>query len=395
MNNHDETVYRQLQQHLDRLPAGFPAVESGLDIRLLKKLFTPEEAQLATDLSLKPETLEKIYRRARKKGFTLEKTRELLDQMAKKGTILTYLEGYQEKHYSNASFSVGGIYNYQVDRLSPDLINDYWRYQAEARSRARPGAGSLAGKKTRAPARKMLPLRTVPVEKSLGSGTKRPVGNYDDIRKIVQDVRSKIAVANCICRQSADILGQPCTVTGLRETCLIIGPDHARRHVEMGIGRFISKEEALAILDKAQSAGLVLQPENSSKPEAICCCCGDCCVLLKQLKRAPRPADLFITNYYIEVDTALCNGCGACVDRCQLDARELVDNISVVRKERCIGCGNCVPVCPTGANRLLKKAVEEPLFKDKDEYYMTMLASRIGRWNYLKLRLKMLLGLRV
>lgn len=397
MINHDEGIYRQLQQHLDRLPAGFPKVESGLDIRLLKRLFTPEEAQLATALSLKPETLGKIHRRARKMGFTLEKTRELLDRMAKKGTILTHLEGYKEKHYSNASFSVGGIYNYQVDRLSPDLIKDYWQYQAEARSRARSlqGRTTTPEKKAKAPARKMLPLRTVPVEKSLSNGRKRPVGNYDDIRKIIQNVPGPIAVANCICRQSTDILGTPCKVTDLRETCLIIGPDHARRHVEMGIGRFISQDEALEILDQAQSAGLILQPENSRKPEAICCCCGDCCVLLKQLKRAPRPADLFITNYYIEVDTALCNGCGACVDRCQLAARELVENVSTVKRERCIGCGNCVPVCPTGANRLLKKASEEPLFKDKDEYYMTMLASRVGRWGYLKIRLKMLLGMRV
>ena len=44
-------VYRELQQHLDKFAVGFPATESGAEIRLLKHLFSPEEAKLATRLS--------------------------------------------------------------------------------------------------------------------------------------------------------------------------------------------------------------------------------------------------------------------------------------------------------------------------------------------------------
>ena len=47
----DDQVYRALQKHLDRAPAGFRATESGADIRLLKHLLTPEEAKIATQLS--------------------------------------------------------------------------------------------------------------------------------------------------------------------------------------------------------------------------------------------------------------------------------------------------------------------------------------------------------
>jgi len=268
----DDPVYRQLQRHLDRLPAGFPEAESGLDIRLLQRLFTVQEAKLAIQLSMKPESLERIYHRVRRKGISLGELRKLIDEMAHKGTVLMSEEGYREKRYSNAAFSVGGIYNYQVDRLTKDLINEYWQYQSESRSKARLRA-KAPGKTHRY---KTVPLRTIPVEKSIPLPEKQQVGNYDDARRLIRDVQGEIAVANCICRQSADILGKPCSRTDLRETCLIIGPDHARRHVEMGIGRFISKPDALAILDKAQQAGLVLQPENSQRPEAICCCCGDC-----------------------------------------------------------------------------------------------------------------------
>jgi Fe-S-cluster-containing hydrogenase component 2 len=321
----------------------------------------------------------------------LEKLQKLVDQMAHKGTILVSEEGYSEKHYSSAAFSVGGIYNYQVDRLTKDLINEYWQYQSESRSKARTVA--KVPKKIRT--NKMVPLRTIPIGKSISLPEKIRVSKYDDVRKLIENVRGKIAVANCICRQSGDILGKPCTKTDLRETCLIIGPDHAKRHVDMGIGRFITKKEAFAILDKAQEAGLVLQPENSKLPEAICCCCGDCCVLLKQLTRAPRPADLFATNYYAEVNPEFCNGCAACVQICQLDARGMVDGISTVNLDRCIGCGNCVTVCATNANRLRRKEEETPLFKDKEDYYNTMLSNRIGKRKMLVLKTKMFLGFKV
>lgn len=175
----------------------------------------------------------------------------------------------------------------------------------------------------------------------------------------------------------------------------MIGPDHARHYVDMGIGRYITKEEALDILEKAQNAGLILQPENSQRPEAICCCCGDCCVLLKPLKNHPRPVDLYVTNYYVEFNAELCNGCSECIDKCQMDARVMVDGIAELNPDRCIGCGNCVVICPSDANRLIKKDDEVILPKDKKDFDMQTLSNRTGRWNTLKVRAKMLLGMKV
>ena len=37
-------VYQDLARHLDNLPAGFPRTETGVEIRILKRLFTPREA---------------------------------------------------------------------------------------------------------------------------------------------------------------------------------------------------------------------------------------------------------------------------------------------------------------------------------------------------------------
>ena len=59
--------YRKLQQHLDKLPVGFPETESGVEIRILKYLFTPQEAAIAIDLSYLPETISVIFKRIKRK----------------------------------------------------------------------------------------------------------------------------------------------------------------------------------------------------------------------------------------------------------------------------------------------------------------------------------------
>jgi Fe-S-cluster-containing hydrogenase component 2 len=379
----DDRVYRDLRRYLDRLPGGFPEVASGLDIKLLQRFFTPPEASIAMQLSMKPEPLKHIFRRVKKSGISLEDLRFMLDGMMRKGTILTFAEGYRETHYANAEFGVGGVYNFQINRLSRDLVADWQQYQAERRAKARPGSGGG------------LPLRTVPVEKSIPLPEKYRVSDYDSIRSLVENARGQIAVANCICRQTAEVMGSKCATTDLMETCLYVGPDHAKRHVDMGIGRYISKGEAFAILDKAQEAGLVIQPENSLRPEAICCCCGDCCVLLKMLVKHPRPVELYITNYYVEVDPALCTGCNVCVEKCQLNARVMVDGIAQVNLDRCIGCGNCVVLCPSGANKMRHKETEKIPPKDKTTVNMRALARKAGWRKMLNIRLKMMLGVKV
>jgi len=42
----DHDVYSRLRKYLDELPAGYPETPTGVEIRLLEKIFTPEEAEL-------------------------------------------------------------------------------------------------------------------------------------------------------------------------------------------------------------------------------------------------------------------------------------------------------------------------------------------------------------
>jgi electron transport complex protein RnfB len=364
----ENKIYRDLQKFLDTLPGGFLATKSGSDIRLLKCLFTPEEAKVAMHLSVKPETARQIHNRIKKNGtsISLKELRRILDRMLYKGILRPYYEGYDETHYRATDPTAGGMLSVQLDhkltREFYDCLNEYM--------------GEVSGKRTRP---KILnPLRTVPVEKSIPHPEKFAVSTYDDVKKMIENAPGPFAVANCICRQKTRRFGVKCAKTDLEETCLMIDPDHARRYVDMEVGRFITREEVYNILGRAQQDGLVFQPENSQKPEAICLCCGDCCAFLKPMKAHPRPAELFLTNYYAAVDPELCNGCEICIEKCQMDARTMVDGVAAVNLDRCIGCGNCVALCPTNANRLEKKEPETVPPFDKNAYYMTLLSHRQG-----------------
>lgn len=365
--DNDDKVYRDLQKFLDTLPGGFSATETGSDISLLKCLFTPEEAGVAMQLSMKPESVKQIHERVEKNGIpvTAEELQRILDRMLYKGTLKSYYEGYDVTHYRAPDPTAGGMISVQLDhKLTEEFYNCLNKYMDDVSSKRKPGPKTLN------------PLRTVPVDRSIHHPEKFPVSTYDDIRKIVENAPGPFAVANCVCRQKTKRFGEKCGKTELEETCLMINPDHARRYVDMEVGRFITRDEVYDVLKRAQEDGLVIQPENSQKPEAICVCCGDCCVFLKPMKALPRPAEFFVTNYYVKVNPELCDGCEICVEKCQMDAREIVDGIAVVNPDRCIGCGNCVVLCPSDANRLEKKEPEMVPPDDKDAYYENLLSHK-------------------
>lgn len=336
----EEQVYRDLQKHLDTLPVGFPATGSGVEIRILKHCFTPQEAEIAARLSITPEPASRIYERIRDTGITMEELQSVLDSLERKVLITTSAEG-GEKLYRSSQFVVG-IYESLVDHLTPEFMRDMGQYSQEAFGREMYRV-------------KVPQVRTVPVEKSIPLPEKYLVGSYDSVRELVENNSGRLAVANCICRQASDLMGAPCTVSDIRETCLILDGE---QYINAGLGRPITKEEAFAVLEKAREAGFVLQPLNSQRPEAICCCCGDCCGILRAVKRFPRPADYYASNFYAEIDPSLCNGCQTCVERCQLDAPYMSGDVAVINLDRCIGCGNCVVTCEAGAVRLMKKSEE-------------------------------------
>lgn len=124
-------IYRQLQRRLDELPIGYPATESGVEIRILQHLFTPLEAEIAFHMSFLPEKAEKIHKRLKTRIPNLKTLKQHLNTMANKGSIVSHTTRGGYKVYS-AAMLVIGMFEFQVDRLTKEFYQDFVDYLDEA-----------------------------------------------------------------------------------------------------------------------------------------------------------------------------------------------------------------------------------------------------------------------
>jgi len=281
-------IYLRLARHMDNLPGGFPAAESGVEQRILRRLFTPEDAELALALTLLPEEPHVIARRA---GITPGEAARRLEAMERKGLLFAIHSPGEPSQYSAQHFVIG-IWEFQVNNLDPQFVQDFDEYLPTLFN---PEIWQKAPQ-----------LRTIPVGAAFDSPIE--VLAYERAEELVQ-AQDKFAVAPCICRREKRLAGDGCDKP--LETCLTFGTA-AEFYERNGLGRAISKEEALDILKQAETAGLVLSPSNAKEVLNICACCGCCCGVLRSVKRYPKPASLVSTPFVAEVNLETCQGCGTC-----------------------------------------------------------------------------------
>jgi len=370
-------VYRKLQRHLDKMPVGFPATESGVELRILKRLFTPEEAEVGLLLSAVPEPLDRIHSRAKGTGVTVEELERVLDRMVAKGAILGRGRG-DRKRYSKAQLAVG-MYEFQVDRLTKELQQDVDQYFREGFGEA--FHGPRTGQ-----------MRTIPIGARFVP--ERRVGRYDDARQLIEGTKGPIAIMNCVCRQGKELTGEPCRQTDARRVCMTF-KGAARRLADEGTAQVVTREEALALAERAEEDGMVLQPENTQDPLFICFCCGCCCGVLTTAKRFPKPAEYLQSNYRAVVDPELCTECETCQSRCPMEALDSSNGGTRVDRHRCIGCGLCVTTCPSEAAQLVAKEQETVPPRDQKDLYKKILVERFGLLGTAWMAGKALLGRRV
>ena len=109
-------LYFQLREQLDQYSVGFPSTESGVEIRILEKLFTEEEAEMFLDLSLMPEALESVAKRL---GRDADEVAALLERMTGKGLLFRLRKGESALYY--AIPFVVGIYEFQLKTMDREL----------------------------------------------------------------------------------------------------------------------------------------------------------------------------------------------------------------------------------------------------------------------------------
>ena len=341
----DDQTYRNLQIHLDSMPIGFPSTESGAEIKVLKAYFTPEEALLATYLDYKPISLQKIYSRIKNLGMTLEQTEQELDSMVQKRIIYEDVNPKtNEKSYGNLPYAIG-FFETHINRLTKEMAEAFDEYDLDS-------IKEFMGEKTGLPQ-----MRTVPINAAITH--ENNVTSYDNAREILENVEGPYAVAPCVCVQARELIGKKCQ-HDMIERCMV----NSQSYVDRGDAREITKAEALEILQKAEEKGLVIQPGNVKNAGGFCLCCGCCCGILSHAKLLEKPAELFATNYFSQVEEEECTGCRTCEEVCPMDAI-IMNDVSHINRDRCIGCGVCVSKCPSEAINLRDK--EERIVPPEDD----------------------------
>jgi NAD-dependent dihydropyrimidine dehydrogenase PreA subunit len=320
-------VYECLAEALDRLPNGFPRTPSKIELRILKKIFSPEEAALAGQLTGTPETIKEISSRVVSTAGDIPKQ---LIKLAERGLI--WFENKDGRAFFRLAPFIVGIYEEQINAIDHELahmVEDYFN------------DGGAIGLMTPQPSLH----RVVPSQKAVKSEWILP---YDDIRSIIFNSKT-FNIRDCICRVQQDLIEHPCHFPV--HTCLNFSQNE--RSPRPGD---VSQSEALDLLDKWEDIGLVHTVSNVAKGVYyVCNCCGCCCGILRGITDYGIDNSIAYANYYAVIDPDLCQGCSICIERCQVKAISEKDGISVVDRVHCIGCGLCVTGCPNDVARLEKK----------------------------------------
>lgn len=340
----NKELYVQLRKHLDRQPGGFPETQSGAEIDILKRFYTPEQAKIALKMTTIPESAVKI---AKKLKMDEKKVGERLEQMAREG-LLFRVPTSEASLYMQPNF-IMGIYEWHVNTVDREI--------AEYADHVYDGLfeHNWINRKTKQ-------LRVVPVDQSIKH--KDTVRGYDMIRELVRGSgNGPYAVAPCICR--VEQLKKENEVNRPMDTCLTFGMV-ARYYIENGIGRELTEDELMEKLTECQKASLVPFGTNSQSIVNMCMCDKDSCQIFRHLRMLEKPAREVHAAFSAAIDAKLCNGCKKCTKKCQIDAIVVTDvlfqtgkkaKIHEVNLDRCIGCGLCVTVCPEQAISMQPKEV--------------------------------------
>jgi len=306
----------ELANHLNRTKTGS---KSGIkygdpEYMILEPAVTDDMADAAMFLGFrKRQTAAEI---AAQCGKTVEETEKLLWELAMAGICFVN--------------EIDGVDKYWVDLWVPGIMemmaNNYEnvaKYPQIAEAFNAYGIVRGAGTAGQFPVGLGL-MRVIPIEQSIAAETRK--ASYEEVSGYLNE-NTVFSVSDCACRTVRESMGEGCG--HLKEDMCIQLGHAAEYYIRTGRGRKITREEAFAIIKRAEENGLMHQIPNTDGPgktHAICNCCGCSCLSL-------RTAEMFLnndmvrSNYVSHVDKDKCTACGQCVENCPVNALKLGQKI--------------------------------------------------------------------
>ena len=301
-----EDIYERLAAALDALPHGFPRTPSGVELKLIKMAFTPEEVWLAGQLTRFPETAAEIAKRV---GRDEAQVTEILESLIPRRLVRLDSPGMAapglapqaegEKKYRLGPFLVGW-YEANMRLLDKEFAELFEQYVIEGGGERifspRPGV-----------------LGVVPVRGSLKPELMETMEPHLDIDAHFKR-HERFLVIDCVCKREKELLARP-QLQDAHEALWIrrtAAADPAR-------GKRADREEATKLLAELEQMGHVhlafygfTMGAESPQFVGTCNCCDCCCAYSRGTTLAGLTEGPQRSNYRAVIDSEKCIACGVC-----------------------------------------------------------------------------------
>jgi len=372
MNAADESVeiYERLADTMDAQPAGFTRTPNKLEIQLLRLVFTPTEALIASTMSRTPETAAEIAERV---GLPADEVAVLLEGMIPRRMVRADTLALESgvKGLGKIEAKPGQeprAESAKTYRLSPFLVGWYESYLQESKPTSTEFARIYEQYVTEGGGEKIFCPRPGPQGVIPYRGSLRPEWlerePHNDIDAHFQR-HDRFLVVDCVCKkQKVAAHGHSCALPIKR--CGFVGMPPVVPLSET----VITREDAIKLWNELDAMGnMVIEgfygfTMGAEAPQFVggCHCCGCCCTILNAARLAPLAETVQRSNYRVVKDYDKCHSCRECIRRCQFFAHTFdmtTDAKPVYHRDRCVGCGACGLGCPSGALHLEPVSEEE------------------------------------
>ena len=358
-----DQVYIQIAENIDKGFMTAPKADgelSGAFLAYLKIVYKPAEAEVVQHLHMLPKTKTAEEITAAVAGDP-QTVLSILDELSQRGFISRTSKG---GYCLPAIPNLVNLHMFYPD-LKPDdleaakLYQDFFIKEKFYKYYATSEKGTPA-------------LRAIPIEESISPEEK--VFEKEEAHEYIKTLSTEdLALVPCPCRTRTEKLGtRECRNQFPIGSCIMIGSS-ARLFEKVGLGKRVTKEQAIDYLDNMVELGLIPTADNYlDDPHTIMClCCGCCCSNVRGRTRWDNPTAV-LPSHFLPVAGDDCTMCETCIDRCVLGALAIDDDEgrSVADPEKCIGCGVCTLDCPEETLKLRRYERPEKPFNNMVAYFM-------------------------
>ncbi|MHA2401138.1 MAG: hypothetical protein ACXADU_19910, partial [Promethearchaeota archaeon] len=307
-------IISKMREYPNDIPVDKDGNVSEAFIKYIKLMFTPEEAEIAQYLDIKPISLREIAKRLRKDR---KEAKEIMEKMVYKG-IVQDTAGYSYFLTMPHLLNIGFKYSKALERFGVEAAELYQQFFIQEKFYKRYESSDKGTSLT----------RIVPVDKSIDHESL--ITNAEEMHRIIDNCLPPIVITDCPCRGRTEALGireckdkypikESCLQLGpfgreckdkypIKESCLQLGP-FGIYFLDRGAGRELTREEAHKLVDRYSKLGLIFTTENvkQANHQIICCCCGCCCSLMRGMTRFEEKNEYCSSksNYISQVDQDL------------------------------------------------------------------------------------------